>query len=86
MRFIIPTSLTQGSFWTPTRITFSSAILALFIVCGSCTIKSVISLFIKPASVFPTSIPWIQNESECKHTNRTWKDGQCWDYEHGMTF
>ncbi|BAY86246.1 hypothetical protein NIES267_57520 [Calothrix parasitica NIES-267] len=86
MRFIIPTSVTNRSFWTPARIALSTAILALFIVCGSCTINSIISLFMKPASVFPTSIPWIHNESECKHTNRTWEDGKCWDYEHGMTF
>lgn len=86
MRFIIPTSVTSRSFWTPNRIAFSTAILALFLVCGSCTINSIISLFIKPAYVFPTSIPWIHNESECKHTNRTWEKGKCWDYEHGMTF
>ena len=86
MRFIIPTSSSNGSFWTPTRIAFSTVILVLFIVCGSCTVNSIISLFIKPVSVFPTSIPWIHNESECKHTNRTWRDGKCWDYEHGITF
>ncbi|MEO1762549.1 MAG: hypothetical protein AAFR83_11385 [Cyanobacteria bacterium J06629_18] len=86
MRFTIPTSVTNRCFWTPNRIAFSTAILALFIVCGSCTVNSIISLFIKPAAIFPTSIPWIHNESECKHTNRTWKNDKCWDYEHGMTF
>ncbi|MGB3650507.1 MAG: hypothetical protein WBA41_04750 [Rivularia sp. (in: cyanobacteria)] len=73
-------------FWTPSRIIFSTAILTLFIVCGSCTVNSIVSLFLKPVSIFPTSIPWIHNQSECKHTNRTWHDDKCWDYEHDMTF
>ena len=73
-------------FWTPGKIIFSTAILALFIVGGSCTVYSIVSFFLKPASVFPTSIPWIHQESECNHTNRTWEDDKCWDREHGMTF
>ncbi|MBE9212145.1 hypothetical protein IQ247_05360 [Plectonema cf. radiosum LEGE 06105] len=74
------------TFWTPSRIIFSTTIMSLLIVSGYCTIYSVMSLFIKPVAVFPTSIPWIHSESECKHTNRTWQDGKCWDYEHDMTF
>lgn len=34
----------------------------------------------------PTSIPWIDNESECQYTSRTWRDGKCWDYEHSSMF
>ncbi|MGB6301729.1 MAG: hypothetical protein WBF90_36870 [Rivularia sp. (in: cyanobacteria)] len=86
MRSRIKAPKTDIPFWTPGRIILSSAILTLFIVCGSCTVNSILSLFIKPTSVFPTSIPWIHKESECKHTNRTWEDGKCWDYEHGITF
>lgn len=74
------------TFWTPTRIIFSTIIMSLLIACGYCTVYSVMSLFFKPVAVFPTSIPWIHSESECKHTNRTWQDGKCWDYEHDMTF
>ena len=86
MRSRIQTPGTNISFWTPYRIIFSSVILTLLIVCGSCTINFVTSFFFKPVSIFPTSIPWIHSESECKHTNRTWRDGECWDYEHDMTF
>lgn len=86
MRSRIQAPGTNISFWTPSRIAFSTVILTLFLVCGSCTVNSIVSLFFKPTSVFPTSIPWIHEESECKHTNRTWEDGKCWDYEHGITF
>lgn len=86
MRSKIQAPKTNIRFWTPNRIIFSTAIVTLFVVCGSCTVNSILSLFVKPASVFPTSIPWIHKESECKHTNRTWEDGKCWDYEHGITF
>ena len=74
------------SFWNPSKVIFSTVILTLFIVSGSCSINFVVSLFFKPVSIFPTSIPWIHSESECKHTNRMWSDNQCWDYEHDMTF
>lgn len=86
MRSRIQLPETKTSFWTPSRTIISTAIVTLFVVCGSCTVSSVVSFFLKPASVFPTSIPWIHKESECKHTNRTWEDGKCWDYEHGITF
>ncbi|AFY58886.1 hypothetical protein Riv7116_6558 [Rivularia sp. PCC 7116] len=86
MRSRIQPPGTKIPFWTPSKIIFSSVILTLLIVCGSCTIYSVVSFLLQPVSIFPTSIPWIHNESECKHTNRTWKDDACWDYEHGITF
>ncbi len=73
-------------FWTPYRIIFSTVILTLLIVCGSCTINFLASFFLRPVSIFPTSIPWIHTEYECKHTNRIWRDEKCWDYEHDMTF
>ena len=74
------------SFWTPSRIIFSTVILTLLIGSGSCCVNFVTSLFLKPVSAFPTSIPWIHSEAECKHTKRMWQDNQCWDYEHSMTF
>lgn len=86
MRSKFQTSGTNISFWTPSRVIFSTVILTLLIVCGSCTIHFAASLFLKPVSTFPTSIPWIKSESECNHRNRTWQDDKCWDYEHGITF
>ena len=86
MRYRIQNTSTSLSFWNPRRIIISTVMMILLIVCGSCTIKVLSSLFFKPVSVFPTSIPWIHSEAECKHTNRTWQDDECWDYEHDMTF
>ena len=86
MRSRIQTPITNSSFWNPGRIIICTLIMSLLIVCGSCTINVLFSLFSKQISVFPTSLPWIHSESECKHTNRTWRDGKCWDYEHDMTF
>lgn len=86
MRSRLQTPRKSIPFWTPSKIVFSTVILTLLIVCGSCTIHFVVSLFFQPISIFPTSIPWIHSEYQCKHTNRTWRDGKCWDYEHDMTF
>ncbi|MEA5603727.1 hypothetical protein [Nostoc sp. UHCC 0252] len=33
-----------------------------------------------------TSIPWIDNASECEHTGRNWRDRKCWDHEHNPMF
>ncbi|WP_414621080.1 hypothetical protein [Calothrix sp. CCY 0018] len=57
MRSRIQAPGTNISVWTPGRIILSTAILTLFIVGGSCTVNSIVSLFLKSASVFPTSIP-----------------------------
>ncbi len=85
MRFRLQSTGSNIPFWNPSKIIISTIILTLLIVCGTCTVYSLVSFFITP-SIFPTSIPWIHSESECKHTNRTWKDDKCWDYEHDMTF
>ncbi len=37
-------------------------------------------------SFHPTSIPWIDNASECEHTDRSWHDGKCWDEKHSSSF
>ncbi|MDZ8238443.1 MAG: hypothetical protein RMZ69_14890 [Nostoc sp. ChiQUE01a] len=33
-----------------------------------------------------TSIPWIDDASECEHTGRDWRDRKCWDNEHSPMF
>ena len=86
MRSRLQAPRANTTFWNPSRIIVSTVITTLLIVCGSCTVHFILSLLFQPASVFPTSIPWINSESMCKHTDRTWQDGKCWDYEHDMTF
>ncbi|MBD2514956.1 hypothetical protein H6G93_08020 [Nostoc sp. FACHB-973] len=33
-----------------------------------------------------TSIPWIDDPSECEHSGRSWRDRKCWDDEHSPMF
>jgi hypothetical protein len=35
---------------------------------------------------YPTGIPWIDNEAECKNSGRDWQEGVCWDSEHDPVF
>ncbi|MBW4670464.1 MAG: hypothetical protein KME60_24365 [Cyanomargarita calcarea GSE-NOS-MK-12-04C] len=35
---------------------------------------------------YPTSLPWIQDKSDCEYRGRTWEDAKCWDKEHSPTF
>ena len=86
MYFKLQNSDRNISFWSRRKIIFTTVFLMLLISSGSCFIYFVVSLFSRPISIFPTSIPWINGESECKHANRIWRDGECWDYEHDMTF
>lgn len=72
--------------WNQKSIIFSSVLLVILILSGFSSTSFVISLFSKPTPTFPTSIPWINTKFECVRTNRTWNDGECWDYEHDMTF
>lgn len=75
--------------WTPVNCVF---FIGAFIVLSTssfvliCSIISSVSSFISTSTVQPTSIPWINNESDCKHTGRTWNDNKCWDDEHSMMF
>jgi hypothetical protein len=35
---------------------------------------------------YSTSIPWIDDASECEDTGRDWRDRKCWDNEHSPMF
>jgi hypothetical protein len=37
-------------------------------------------------SYHPTSIPWIDNSSQCEHSGRSWENNECWDSEHSPMF
>ncbi|WGV25704.1 hypothetical protein [Halotia branconii] len=75
--------------WTPSNIIFLIGFLIVLLASSYATfffiLSSVTSTF-TPTSPYPTSIPWIDNQSECRHTNRTWRDGKCWDSEHSPMF
>ncbi len=64
--------------------------LIFFLVLPLCTFSTFSLLFTifteNDAASNPTSIPWIDNQSDCLHTRRTWKDNKCWDEEHSPDF
>ncbi|MBD2493813.1 hypothetical protein [Nostoc sp. FACHB-280] len=83
---------TQNStknFWNPINILFfvgSCIILSTSsVMILSAVIPSVTSAISSPTA-HATSIPWINNESDCKHTGRNWQDNKCWDNEHSLMF
>jgi hypothetical protein len=86
-------SSSSKAFWTPSNTILIGGAIAVFIT-SSVTICSGIfasTLSFLPTSIpeFPqhaTSIPWLQNQSECEHTQRTWSKGKCWDSEHNLMF
>jgi heme/copper-type cytochrome/quinol oxidase subunit 1 len=75
--------------WNPTNIVFCIGALIILSSSGftifSYLVTSVSSRM-SYSDANPTSIPWINNQSDCKHTNRTWRDNKCWDYEHNPMF
>jgi hypothetical protein len=38
------------------------------------------------AEAHPTALPWLKTQAACEHTDRVWKDGDCWDKEHSPDF
>lgn len=73
--------------WTPGNIMFFIGFLFVLSLSTFTTLPSFLSLFTSiSTSPHPTSIPWIHNKSECIHTGRKWRDGECWDSEHSDMF
>jgi heme/copper-type cytochrome/quinol oxidase subunit 1 len=75
--------------WTPINSLF--LIVALIILLGSSftiffDVLSSVSYTFSSLEENPTSIPWIDNESDCGYTRRIWRDNKCWDSEHNPLF
>lgn len=80
---------TVNSFWTPINGIFVlGAVIVLstssFFIVSS--LLSAVNSFTSNKSDNPTSIPWINNKSECQHSGRHWYGGRCWDDEHSSMF
>jgi hypothetical protein len=72
---------------TPGNIMFFIGVLLVLSLSTFTTLPSLLSLFTDLSTLtHPTSIPWIHNKSECIHTGRKWRDGECWDSEHSDMF
>lgn len=80
------------SFWTPTNIVLLSGSLTILPICTFIILSFLLPLFTASLSAstgtshYSTSIPWIDNVSECEHTGRNWRDSKCWDNVHDPTF
>jgi hypothetical protein len=75
-------------YWTRTNIVLVSGSLIVFPTCALIILSSLTSSLFASIqnSYYSTSIPWIDNASECEHTGRNWSDRKCWDNEHNPMF
>ncbi len=75
--------------WTPINSVFLVGALIILSTSTFAILSSALSSIgdtFSSLTPSPTSIPWIDNESECNHTGRTWRNDKCWDYEHNPMF
>jgi hypothetical protein len=74
-------------FWTPANILFLIGFLIILSVCSYTIFSSALSSLTPiSSSYYPTSIPWINDKSECERTGRIWNDRKCWDFEQSPNF
>lgn len=87
-------------FWTPGNTCVLFAAIAVLFASSTAICSTTFSPLLDSSDTsisakegieeHPTSLPWIETESECTHTTknfkRTWSQGKCWDYEHSPTF
>lgn len=74
-------------FWAPANILFLIGFIIILSICSYTIFSSALSsLTPTSSSYYPTSIPWIDDKSECEHTGRIWNDGKCWDSEQSPNF
>lgn len=74
-------------FWTPANILFLIGFLIILSTCSYTIFSFALSSLTRTSSShYPTSIPWIDDKSECEHTGRIWNNGKCWDREHSPNF
>lgn len=74
-------------FWTPANILFVIGFLIILSICSYTIFSSALSSVTPTSSsYYPTSIPWIDDKSECEHTGRIWNYGKCWDFEQSPNF
>jgi hypothetical protein len=88
---------TEKLFWTPVNTLFCSSFLVIFLASTTAISSSIFSSFNPSLSLstsvdksegnyYPTSLPWIKDESDCLNRGRTWNHGKCWDKEHDPMF
>ncbi|MCW5315050.1 hypothetical protein GTQ43_14895 [Nostoc sp. KVJ3] len=79
-------------FWTQTNILLITGYLIILPICTLIVLSLLLPLLTASllaslgTSYHSTSIPWIDDASECEHTGRSWSDRKCWDKEHNPMF
>ncbi|MBN3905202.1 MAG: hypothetical protein HWQ35_01005 [Nostoc sp. NMS1] len=79
-------------FWTHTNVVLLTGYLIIVPICTLTTLSLLLPLFTASlfastgTSHYSTSIPWIDDASECEHTGRNWRDRKCWDNQHDPMF
>jgi hypothetical protein len=68
-------------------VILSGFLITLLIVIFKTFPSLILPLFnVIEGSHHPTSIPWIEEKSQCQHTGRSWDEDKCWDNEHDPLF
>lgn len=81
----------NNRYWTVYNIMIYVFLLSILIDTYA-FLRLVLPVFSSPVftnvgtSYHPTSIPWIDNSSQCEHSGRSWENNKCWDSEHSPTF
>lgn len=74
--------------WTPGNAIFLGLLLASCVV----TLFNVFYLVnavmpqVSATESYPTALPWIESEAQCKGGTRVWKNGFCFDADHSPEF
>ncbi|MEH2413201.1 hypothetical protein [Nostoc sp.] len=79
-------------FWTRSNILLLTGYLISLPIFTLITLSLLLPLFSASlfafigTSYYSTSIPSIDNASECEHTGRNWRDRKCWDNQRNPMF
>ncbi|OKH15986.1 hypothetical protein FACHB389_35450 [Nostoc calcicola FACHB-389] len=89
---ISPKNKTYSVLGTKNNIILLTGYLISLPICTLITLSLLLRVFsinlFTPieSSHYSTSIPWIDDPSECEYTGRNWRDRKCWDDEHNPMF
>lgn len=73
--------------WTPVNTTIL-VFFALLVTGFTSIVYNVLDISNLPMVPFnhPVTIPWISSKNQCEDSGKTWRDGECLDFEHDPSF
>lgn len=73
--------------WTPVNITIL-VFFALLVTGFTSILYNVLDISNLPRVPFihPVTVPWLSNKNQCEDSGKTWRDGECLDFEHDPSF